>query len=230
MSLNLCSILVVLFAAQFSDNNPVQYPSETWIAAAETQTATLEESVSASRILSVTPISPEEIVSDLSLSHVWSPYGRPAVRYRYEPNVMAIKGLGFKGLDAFAHWSEVEPLSREEEPRFYIADVQVELATRNQLIPSLTVISSPFQSYPDWFMNGPQAKFLASLDNQTSTPVLSFWNPPLTGHIDRLLGAVASHYGDDLGLLILAPLGDRGEAAYPTGGGAEYVPPATIKA
>ncbi len=214
--------LLIAFLLVFAGNFTIaqQAPSSEVAKLPQGATAELKaEPADADLVLNASPLPDELRVSKLELSHVWSFFGRPQPRYLHYPNVRALSGLGFDGLDAYVHWSEMEPVSRNEAKRFFIADAEIELATMCQLRTGLTVLASPFRSFPDWFLNNPQARFFTSLDNRQETPILSFWNPSLTGHIDRLIGEVSGHYGDALDLLILGPSGSYGDASYPAGGG-----------
>lgn len=171
-------------------------------------------------IFSATAITaPEDRASSLRLSHIWSRIGAPEPRYVHVPNAVALKRLGFHGLDGFVRWSEVEPIKRDQDPYLFISDACVELATTTGLKPALFLITSPFASSPQWFRDSRQAKLYACLQHNRSTPTLSIWNDLLRGHIDRQIQHVTGRYAENLDLLVLGPAGSYGETAYPSGGG-----------
>ena len=191
------------------------------LATDEVLSATSEE---ADIIFSASGLVQADRVSELRLSHAWSTFGKPEPRYVYGPNGLALKRIGFDALDAFIHWSEVEPLARRFDRQYYIADAAIELATRTGLTPSVTLVAAPYISVPEWFRNGPQANFFSSLEHNRNTTTLSLWNPVLTGHYQRLIRGVCEHYGDALENLVLAPSGSYGETAFPSGGGLHLSP------
>ncbi len=212
MSFSIASLISLMLVAQPAAPQP---------ATGQVLSATPEE---AELIFSASSLVQIDRVSDLRLSHTWSTYGRPEPRYLYGPNGLALKRTGFDALDAFVHWSEVEPLARRFDQQFYISDAAIELATRTGLAPSVTLVAAPHISVPEWFRNGPQATFFSSLEHNRNTTTLSLWNPVLTGHYQRLVRGVCERYGDDLENLVLAPSGSYGETAYPSGGGLHLSP------
>lgn len=141
------------------------------------------------------------------------PFDRPE---RLDDALARVRDLGFTAVQIYTRWRDLEPRAEGGfDWSFY--DPQVEAVRRHGLKWVPFFLMGPKYANPDWWRADPRHRGLVCLEHGRESGVESVWNPAFDAQVERVLAALADHYGPWKVIESLQPgiNGDYGEAIFP---------------